>query len=61
VIQNTECTLPLSKLTSTPFSLLRGYGIHIKIIAINAYGESPISVSGNGGVVVFVPNPPISL
>jgi hypothetical protein len=60
-VTNTQCTLPLSKLTSAPFSLLKGYGIYIKVIATNAYGDSPISDAGNGGLIVFVPDAPIAL
>jgi hypothetical protein len=60
-VTNTQCTLPLSKLTSAPFSLLKGYGIYIKVIATNAYGDSPISDAGNGGLIVFVPDAPIDL
>lgn len=61
VVANTQCTLPLSKLTSAPFSLLKGYSIYIKVIATNAYGDSLISDAGNGGLIVFVPDAPINL
>jgi hypothetical protein len=48
----------LSKLTAAPYSLLKGYGI-IKVIATNAYGDSPLSPAGNGGLIVFVPDAPV--
>jgi hypothetical protein len=51
----------LSKLTAAPFSLLKGYGVYIKVIATNAYGDSSISPVGNGGLIVFVSNAPILL
>ena len=59
VVINQQCTVPLSKLTAAPFSLLKGYGIFIKVIATNAYGDSPLSQAGNGGLIVFVPDAPV--
>lgn len=61
VVQNTECTVALSKLTAAPFLLLKGYSINIRVIATNAYGDSLTSDSGNGAVIVLVPDPPINL
>jgi len=61
VVNNKECIVPLSKLTTTPFSLLKGYGIFIKVVATNAYGDSPSSPAGNGGLIVFVPDAPVEL
>jgi hypothetical protein len=60
-VQNTECTVPLSKLTAAPFSLLKGYSINIRVIATNPYGDSLTSDSGNGAVIVLVPDAPINL
>ena len=51
----------MSQLTVAPFNLLKGYGIYIKVVAKNAYGDSPISVAGNGGVIVLVPDAPTNL
>jgi len=61
VISATTCTLPLSILYAAPYSLGKGFSINAKIIATNTYGSSPASPSGNGGVVVFVPDAPINL
>jgi len=61
VVQNTECTVPLSKLTASPFNLLRGYSIFIKVIAQNPYGDSLASDQGNGGIIVLVPDSPVNL
>jgi hypothetical protein len=61
VVQNTECTVLLSKLTAAPFLLLKGYSINIRVIASNAYGDSLTSDSGNGAVIVLVPDAPINL
>jgi hypothetical protein len=56
VIQNTQCTLPLTSLQAIPFELQLGYTIQIQVQAINAYGSSPLSEVGNGGVMVLVPD-----
>lgn len=61
VILNTECTLTLNKLITTPFNLLKGYSIYIKVAAVNAYGDSISSEPGNGGIIVLVPDAPTSL
>lgn len=61
VISQTYCVLPLSTLTSTPYSLLKGYSINAYIVATNAYGSSTPSSLGNGGVIVLVTNSPILL
>lgn len=58
---STQCTVPLSKLTSSPFNLLLGYSINIKVVATNDYGDSEVSDPGNGGVIVLVPDPPLNL
>jgi hypothetical protein len=35
--------------------------IYAKVIASNFYGDSPISTSGNGGLIALVPDAPVSL
>lgn len=35
--------------------------IHIKIIASNAYGDSPFSPDGSGAIVKLSPDSPVSL
>jgi len=61
VIAATSCTIPLSTLYAAPYNLLKGFSINAKIVATNAYGSSAVSPSGNGGIVVFVPDAPINL
>jgi hypothetical protein len=53
--------VPLSTLTAGPYNLLKGYSIYVYVIAKNAYGDSPQSDYGNGGVIVLVPDAPVSL
>jgi hypothetical protein len=57
----TECTVPLATLTAAPFSLALGDLINIKVSAYNAYGESPLSEVGGGGLIQLVPDAPINL
>jgi hypothetical protein len=61
IISETECTVPLSTLTSAPFNLMFGNDIIVKLIAINAYGESPESEIGSGATIQLVPDAPINL
>jgi hypothetical protein len=58
VKNSNTCTVPISQLTTAPFSLILGEHIHVKVSAINAYGESPLSSVGNGGYITFLPDPP---
>jgi len=48
-------------LTSSPYSLTFGASIDAKIIASNVYGDSALSLSGNGATIVLVPDAPINL
>lgn len=57
----TSCTIPLSTLTASPYSLLLGFSINSYVVAYNAYGNSVASPAGNGGIIVLVPNAPVSL
>lgn len=61
VIAATSCTIPLSTLYAPNYSLVKGADIKAYIIATNAYGSSPASPIGSGGIVVFVPDAPINL
>ena len=61
VIAQTSCDIPLSTLTAAPYNLLKGYSIYAYVISTNAYGSSPASDYGNGGVIVLVPDAPINL
>jgi hypothetical protein len=55
------CTLPLSVLYAAPYNLLQGDQIHAKVIVSNAYGDSAFSPDGSGGIVVLVPDAPLTL
>jgi hypothetical protein len=61
IVSAQQCTVPISVLTSAPYSLSFGNSIFAKVVAINYYGESLESDSGNGAIVVLVPDSPIVL
>jgi hypothetical protein len=45
---NTECTIPMSEFTSSPYSLAQGTTIEVKIAAYNANGWSSYSSLSTG-------------
>jgi len=55
------CLVPISTLTSAPFSLPWGSSIFAKIQAKNLYGLSGISSGGNGAIILTNPDAPLSL
>jgi hypothetical protein len=48
-------------LIETPFSLVQGESVYAKIVASNFYGDSPISLGGNGALMQVVPEEPLNL
>lgn len=61
VVSETSCTVPLLILQAAPYNWVRGDSIFAKISASNVWGESALSNSGNGAIVVTIPSPPINL
>jgi hypothetical protein len=55
------CTIPVSVLRTTPYSLPWGSSIFAQVKAINNYGFSLISNEGNGAIITTTPDPPIDL
>jgi hypothetical protein len=56
-----QCTIPVTSLIVSPFSLAWGSSVHAKVIAKNIYGNSDESVEGNGAVITTTPDAPINL
>lgn len=50
-VSGRQCTVPLADLTSTPFNLLLGDHVDVKVIASNVYGSSEFSAVGDGAVI----------
>ena len=56
-----SCTIPVSSLRASPYSLPWGSSVVAKIVAINYFGDSLSSLSGNGAVITTTPDPPTGL
>jgi titin len=61
VVAATECTVPLSTLTSPPFDLILNDSIDFVVRATNAYGDSEFSQVGGGALIQLVPDAPLNL
>jgi len=55
-----SCSVPISALITTPFSLPWGSSIWARVTAINAYGSSRQSLAGNGAIILTIPDAPLS-
>ena len=56
-----NCIIPVSVLTSSPYSLSWGSSVYAKIAAINLYGSSAFSNAGNGATILTIPDAPLNL
>ena len=61
VYGNRICSIKLTTSITSPFNLEQEASIQAKIIAKNAYGDSPMSEAGSGGIVKKVPLAPVNL
>ena len=41
--------------------MVKGNSIYVKVVSVNIYGDSVQSTSGNGAVIQYVPDAPITL
>jgi hypothetical protein len=57
----TTCTVPVTSLKASPYSLEWGASVFAKVVAINIYGYSVESTEGNGAVITTSPDAPINL
>jgi len=53
--------VPLSTLTSAPYSLVVGDSVTVKVVATNVKGDSLESADGNGATIITKPDAPINL
>lgn len=60
-VVTTQCLIPAAVLNASPFDLTWGSDVYAKITATNLYGDSFVSLIGNGGTIVTIPNKPINL
>lgn len=56
-----SCTIANTALNTSPLNLLWGSSIYAKVIATNLKGNSPVSDSGNGAVILRAPDAPVGL
>jgi hypothetical protein len=61
VILTRSCTIAGTIFTATPFNFAWGSSIYAKVLATNIKGDSVESLSGNGAVILRVPDAPVSL
>ena len=61
LVRDQTCTVPLLVLQAAPYNWALGDSIFAKLSASNTWGESAMSIPGNGAIVVTIPSPPISL
>jgi hypothetical protein len=56
-----SCSVQVSILINEPFSLTWGSSVVAKVVAYNLYGDSLISESGNGAVIITYADAPVNL
>jgi hypothetical protein len=61
ILSETQCTVTVSTLKDTPFSLAWGSGVYAIITATNYLGSSDASDSGNGAIILNHPDAPLNL
>jgi hypothetical protein len=62
VISSRTCNVSLTTLKTSPYSLVKGESVYVKIISANVYGDSAkYSDAGYGAVIQNIPDAPISL
>jgi hypothetical protein len=55
VISTRSCSIPISTLMASPYSLPWGSSIYATVQATNAYGTSSVSFAGNGAIILTTP------
>lgn len=61
IAANKQCVIAVADLIVAPFSLPWGTSVYAKVIATNVKGDSTESNSGNGAIIVTIPDPPVNL
>jgi hypothetical protein len=61
IVLNRLCSIPISTLRLSPFSLAWGSTIYARVIAINVYGQSTVSSTGSGTIILTNPDSPTDL
>lgn len=61
IISQKYCIVPVTTLKALPFELDWNTGVYANVQAFNAYGNSATSLTGNGAILVTIPDKPINL
>lgn len=61
IISALSCTVPVATLLASPYSFNYGASIYAIIVATNAYGDSLLSLAGNGAILMTKPDEPTTL
>lgn len=61
IVGLTTCTVPLLGLRAAPYNLVLGDSVFVQITAHNFYGDSPVSDAGNGALIQYPPDAPLSV
>jgi hypothetical protein len=61
IVTNVQCSIPSATLNAAPYNIDWGNSVYAKLSAINIYGESSMSLEGNGGIIITKPDPPTNI
>lgn len=61
IVASASCSVPISTLRASSFMLPWGSSIYAVVTAINLYGPSAESASGNGATILTNPDTPLDL
>lgn len=60
IISSSTCTVSIYTLMGEPWNLPYGSSVLVRVLATNAYGNSPYSDDGNGAVILKLPDAPVN-
>ena len=60
-LTKSQCLVPLTTLALPPYNLVFNDGICYQVSATNFFGESPVSNTGCGALMLVVPNAPVKI
>jgi hypothetical protein len=61
IISARTCEVTLDTLKAAPFNLVKDQEVWVRIVTQNSYGDSALSGAGNGAVIWYVPDAPVTL
>lgn len=61
ILASSTCSIPISTLRTSPYSLAWGDSVYVIVTATNVVGTSLASPEGNGAILLTYPDPPVSL